>query len=57
MLKDWFLVMSAIKRELEDQFVGKFIVKRVIKMFAWGWGIQLSMYSSFMCVRWSPASM
>ena len=50
MLKDWFLVMSAVKRELEDQFVGKFIVKRIIKMFAWVWGIQLSMYSSFMCV-------
>lgn len=35
MLKDWFLAMSAVKRELEDWSVGKFIVKRVIKVLAW----------------------
>lgn len=50
MLKDWFLAMSTVKRELEGRFVGKFIVKRTIKMLAWVWGIQFSMYSPFMCV-------
>lgn len=49
-MKDWFLAMRAVKRELEDWFVGKFIVKRIIKMLAWVWGLQFNMYSTFMCV-------